>query len=125
MKRKKGEKFKSYQSRREADNILTKIKLAWKYVWFSTGLDEKGKPVSETYVKSKCELINSRAGKAPDAPKRPPGDQAHNNKYNPYRDRTEFLSTSMKHDIRVPTAEHPDIEIYQQDLPLGERNSHD
>lgn len=87
MKRKEGEKFESYQDRRTADNILTKMRMAWKYVFYSTGLDEKGKPVSETYVKSKNKLINSRAGTAPDAPKRPPGDQAHKNKYMPNKDR--------------------------------------
>jgi hypothetical protein len=82
MKRKEGESFEHYKSRRKADNILTKMRLAFKYVWFSTGTDENGDKASQSYIKSKDNLVNSRDGNAPDAPKRPAGDRMHKRKVN-------------------------------------------
>jgi hypothetical protein len=78
MKRKEGEDFEQYQARRKADNILTRIKLFPKFVWYSLAKDADGNIVGRTYRKGRDQLMNSRADSAPDAPKRPAGDQAHN-----------------------------------------------
>jgi len=93
MKRKENEDFDKYKDRRKADQIVTRWKLMGKIVWHSATMGQ--------FVKGRDKLVNSREGKAEDAPKRPAGDQ--DNRPKP-----------------KPTKEHPDIEIYQQPLPLGE-----
>jgi len=82
MKRLEGEDFEQYKARRAADNILTKMKLAFKYVWYSYITNEKGDVVGRTYVKSRDTLVNSRVNTAPNAPARPSGDQMHKRKVN-------------------------------------------
>lgn len=103
MKRLEDESFEKYKIRRQADKILTAMKLAPKVVWLSSYINKKGKRIGRTYIKARDTLMNQRKDEW--APKRPAGDQGHN-----YEDKPK------------PTKEHPDIEIYQQPLPLGEDN---
>jgi hypothetical protein len=106
MKRKPDESFEDYKKRRNIANIISKVKSIPKLVWNSRMVDEKGNVFGRTFVRGQDTLTNSRA----DA-----------NKVEALRRKEE--SRRRHAEENKPTPEHPDTEIWQQELPLGETDA--
>lgn len=107
MKRREGEDFEAYKKRRMIDNIITKVKQIPKLVWNSR---QRG-----TFVRGRDTLRNSRADQNRlDARKRK--EEVRVNKWIEAKKRAAEKA-------KIPTKEHPDVEIWQQELPLEKNDA--
>jgi hypothetical protein len=108
MKRKPDESFEDYKRRRMVDNIISKIKQVPKLVWNSRAVDTKGNVIGRTFIRGRDTLTNSRAD---------------SNKVERLRRDEEGRRLHQERMKGKPTPEHPDTEIWQQELPLGETDA--
>jgi hypothetical protein len=100
MKRLPDESFEDYKKRRKVDQIITKVKLLPKLVWNSAA--------NGTFRRGLDTLRNSRADQ----------NRIDARKRKEERRTKAYLAEKAK----KPTPDCPDVELWQQELPLGESN---